>query len=150
VTGQNRNWPELLLGVGIIFAGGIIGWQAAIMKIAPIHLKSGPVAFLWIAAALLCACGLVVAWRAFSRPSDQGFELRGPLEILAALALSAALINRMGFIPVAILVFALTSHALGSERFMRDIVVGAVLSVFTYLIFAMGLGLRLPLGEWLV
>jgi putative tricarboxylic transport membrane protein len=147
VTAQSRNWPELLLGLGIVLVGGIIGWQAAVLKIAPIHVKSGPAAFLWIASVLLIACGLVVAWRAASKPADQGFELRGPLEILLALGLSAALMNRIGFIPVAILVFVVTSHALGSTRFVRDLIVAVALSVFAYVVFAMGLGLRLPLGE---
>jgi putative tricarboxylic transport membrane protein len=135
------------LGLGIVLVGGIIGWQATVLKIAPIHVKSGPAAFLWIAAALLIACGLVVAWKAATKPPDQGFELRGPIEILAALGLSAALMNRIGFIPVAILVFMLTSHALGSTRIVRDIIVGVVLSIFAYVVFAMGLGLRLPLGD---
>ncbi|MFN0194447.1 MAG: tripartite tricarboxylate transporter TctB family protein [Aestuariivirga sp.] len=147
MTAQSRNWPELLLGLGIVLAGAIIGWQATGVKVAPIYAKVGPAAFLWFAAALLIVCGLIVAWRAAARPVDEGFELRGPMEILLALGVAAGLINLIGFIPVAILVFVLTSHALGSTRLVRDIIVGVILSIVAYLVFAMGLGLRLPLGE---
>lgn len=147
MTAQSRNWPELLLGLGIVLAGAIIGWQATSVKVAPIYAKVGPAAFLWFAAALLIGCGLIVAWRAAARPAGQGFELRGPMEILLALGLAAGLINLIGFIPVAILVFVLTSHALGSTQIVRDIVAGVILSIVAYLVFAMGLGLRLPLGE---
>lgn len=147
MTSANRNVPEFLTGLGIICIGCVIGYEAATIKVGPLYAKVGPAAFLWFAAFLLALCGAIVAWRALRRPPDTGNELSGPLTILAGLAASVFLMEPLGFIPVATLIFLLTARGMGSRKLLRDAAVGLVLSVIAFVVFAWGLGLRLPLGS---
>jgi putative tricarboxylic transport membrane protein len=135
------------LGLGIVAAGLVIGREAAGIKVIPLYAKVGPAAFLWLAAGLLVLCGLIVSFRGWQRPADVGNELRGPLIILAGLALSVFLMVPLGFVPTATAIFTLTAMGLGSRSLVRDALVGLVLSTAAFLVFAYGLGLRLPLGS---
>lgn len=139
--------PELLTGLGIIGVGCIVGLEAATIKVGPLYAKIGPGAFLWFAAGLLVLCGGIVAYRSFGNPPDSGNELSGPGIILAGLAASVYLMEPLGFIPVATLIFVATAKGMGSSTWKRDLLTGLVLSTVAFVVFAWGLGLRLPLGE---
>ena len=147
MTSSQRNIPELLLGLGIMAVGVLLAVEAATIKVGPLYAKVGPGAFLWFSAALLLLCGAVVAYKATQNPPDSGNELRGPLTILAGLAASVFLFEPIGFIPTATLIFATTANGLGSNRILRDLAIGLVISIIAYVVFGLGLGLRLPLGS---
>jgi putative tricarboxylic transport membrane protein len=147
VTSTKRNIPELLLGFGIMALGVLLAYEAATIKVGPLYAKVGPGAFLWFSSALLLACGAVVAFKALKNPPDTGNELRGPLTILAGLAASVFLFEPLGFIPTATVIFATTANGLGSNRVLRDIGIGIVVAVIAYVVFGLGLGLRLPVGN---
>ena len=51
-----------------------------------------------------------------------------------------------GFVPVATVLFASTSRALGSRRLLRDVALGAALAGTLAVLFAWGLGVPLPSG----
>lgn len=51
-----------------------------------------------------------------------------------------------GFIPTAAILFLCVSAAFGSRRYLRDLIIGIVLAVVTYLGFVKALGLPLPPG----
>jgi putative tricarboxylic transport membrane protein len=147
VTSSQRNIPELLLGLGIMAVGVLLAVEAATIKVGPLYAKVGPGAFLWFSAALLLLCGAVVAFKATQNRPDSGNELRGPLIILAGLAASVFLLEPIGFIPTATLIFTATANGLGSHRILRDLAIGLVISIIAYVVFGLGLGLRLPLGN---
>jgi putative tricarboxylic transport membrane protein len=147
VNATRGKWPELLTGLGIMIAGIVIGFEATQINVIPIYAKVGPSAFLWFAGGLLLLCGAIVAWRA-APPPDQASELRGPLYILGGLIASAFLMEVLGFIPVAAIIFALTARGLGSASLLRDLVIGVAIAAVSYVVFDLGLDLRLPLG-WL-
>ena len=134
------------MGLGIVAVGIGIGVEAALIKVAPIYAKVGPAAFLWLAAALLAVCGATVAWFSSSTVDEEKSELSGPFTILAGLAAAIFLFEPLGFIPAATLLFILTARGLGSRRIVRDIMIGLAVCVAAYLVFAKGLGLRLPMG----
>jgi putative tricarboxylic transport membrane protein len=144
VTSKLRNLPEFLMGLGIVACGLVIGWQASTIKVAPIYAKVGPAAFLWIAAGLLVACGAIVAFRARKSSVEEEGEVGGPLAIMAGLGLSIFLLERIGFILSSALIFVLTARGLGSRKPLRDAIIGLILCIIAYLVFAKGLGLRLP------
>jgi putative tricarboxylic transport membrane protein len=146
VNATVRNWPELLLGLGLVVIGIVIGVEASSINISPIYAKVGPAAFLWFAAALLALCGSLVAWRGFSAPASGNNELYGPAVIMAGLALSVFAMEPLGFMAAATGIFVLTAHGLGSRQILRDLLVGVVLSTLAYVLFSKGLGLRLPAG----
>jgi putative tricarboxylic transport membrane protein len=135
------------MGLGIILIGLTIGYEAGTIKVGPLYAKVGPAAFLWFASALLVACGAAVAYRSTTMPPDGARELRPPLTILAGLAASIFTMQPFGFIPTATLIFVVTANGLGSRKTLRDVIIGIILSCAAYIVFAKGLGLRLPLGN---
>ena len=143
-----RNWPELLLGLGIIAVGVVIAIEAATIRVGPLYAKVGPGAFLWLAAGLLILCGGIVANRSTKAAETNAVvtELRGPATILAGLAASVVLLEPLGFIPTATLIFATTANGLGSAKTVRDLLIGVIISAIAFAVFKWGLGLRLPVG----
>ncbi len=135
------------MGLGLILIGIIIGYEAATIKVGPLYAKVGPAAFLWFSALLLVVCGAVVAYLSRASAPNTTSELRPPLTILAGLAASVYSMEPLGFVPTATMIFAVTAFGLGSRKFGRDIIIGLLLAVFAYLVFAKGLGLRLPTGD---
>lgn len=134
------------MGLGIVACGLVIGWQASGIRVAPIYAKVGPAAFLWFAALLLILCGAIVSWRARTAPTEEAAELAGPLTILGGLFGCIMTLELAGFIPAATLLFVMTARGLGSRRLLRDLLTGLAVTAVAYLVFAKGLGLRLPTG----
>ena len=66
--------------------------------------------------------------------------------ISAALLLEAALISRLGWIPVVATVFVAGTHAFGDRHILSNAVIGLVLATVILLVFTLGLGIDLPLG----
>jgi putative tricarboxylic transport membrane protein len=66
--------------------------------------------------------------------------------ISAALLLEAALISRLGWIPVVATVFVAGTYAFGDRRIMSNALIGLVLATVILLVFTLGLGIDLPLG----
>ncbi|NMD08218.1 MAG: tripartite tricarboxylate transporter TctB family protein [Phyllobacteriaceae bacterium] len=147
MSAAKRNIPELLTGLGIIAVAAVIALEAATIKVGPLYAKVGPSAFLWFSSGLLALCGAIVALKSLTNPPDSGNELVGPAVILTGLAASVFLIEPLGFIPVATLIFVLTARGMGSSAWKRDLLIGIALSCVAYVVFTWGLGLRLPIGE---
>lgn len=134
------------MGLGIAGAGAVIAFAATQVNVSPIYAKVGPAAFLWLASILMIGCGVTVALKSRSTAADENSELAGPAFMLAGLLASVLLLEPLGFIPVATLLFVLTARGLGSTRIVRDIAIGLAVCVTAYVLFAKGLGLKLPLG----
>jgi putative tricarboxylic transport membrane protein len=66
--------------------------------------------------------------------------------ISAALLLEAALISRLGWIPVVATMFVAGTYAFGDRRILSNAVIGLVLATVILLVFSLGLGIDLPLG----
>ncbi len=66
--------------------------------------------------------------------------------ISAALLLEAALISRLGWIPVVATMFVAGTYAFGDRRILSNAVIGLVLATVILLVFTFGLGIDLPLG----
>jgi putative tricarboxylic transport membrane protein len=111
------------------------GWQPT--------AQTAPVVVL-IAAAVFAA-GL--AWQRRTAAPDGGAAGIAPAAgLVAALALQALAMPLAGFVPVAAVLFASTSRALGSRRLLRDVALGAALAGTLAVLFAWGLGVPLPSG----
>jgi putative tricarboxylic transport membrane protein len=66
--------------------------------------------------------------------------------ISVALLLEAALISRLGWIPVVATMFVAGTYAFGDRRILSNAVIGLVLATVILLVFTLGLGIVLPLG----
>ena len=67
--------------------------------------------------------------------------------VAAALTLNVVLFAPLGFIAASAVLFACVSAALGSRRFILDVVIGVGLAAAIYFVFTKGLGLQLPAGD---
>lgn len=68
--------------------------------------------------------------------------------IAIALLAYALLIDRAGFIVASTVLFGISSFAMGSQRYLRDFLIGLILSTAAFVLFDGWLGVRLPEG-WL-
>lgn len=66
--------------------------------------------------------------------------------LLAAFAANALLIERVGWPVSGAILFFGTTYALGSRRYVRDALISIVLSVASWYLFYLGLGIKLPVG----
>jgi putative tricarboxylic transport membrane protein len=64
----------------------------------------------------------------------------------AALLMEAALISRLGWVPVVATAFVAGAYAFGDRRILMNVVIGLVLATAILLAFNFGLGIDLPLG----
>ena len=77
---------------------------------------------------------------------SQGSDWRTMGILFAAFAANALLIDHAGWpISGAILFFG-TAYALGSRHYVRDILIAVAMSVSTWYLFYLGLGIKLPAG----
>lgn len=114
--------------------------------------RIGPRFFPYVVAAGLILSGSLLARGAMRRA---GSSAGGPdvqtswtaiFTLSAALGLGVVLLEPLGFILTAALLFWLVARAFLSRRPWRDAVVGLLLSLFVYFAFTRGLGLVLPRG----
>jgi len=136
----------LALGVGIL-----IGTASIPVSIA--HSGPGPKLFPYLIGAGLIVVGLVALREAIGdRLAPLGaleFDL-WPVGLMAAgLIVQIALIEPLGWIPSTTVLFAVGARAFGSHRLMMDLLLGFLMSAFTFALFDLALGLDLPAGDLL-
>jgi putative tricarboxylic transport membrane protein len=120
--------------------------------VAPSQATIGPRLFPFLIAAGLLVVGVLVLREAIVggvAHESQGLELDWPALAIAAAALVAQLplIEWIGWIPTAALLFAAVAFAYGSRRPGRDVLIGLVLAGLSFLLFSYGLDLGLPVGS---
>lgn len=153
-----RNPGELALALGAILFGLLVIWQTTQIRVAPIYSTVGPRAIPYIVGAGLVVTGLWLAFEALTGRATVGsaesedVDLSQPTDWrclgLLALALLAflLLIERAGFVVASAALFVMAAYAMGSRRYVRDVVIGVLLAFGLYLLFSRGLGLDLPAG----
>jgi putative tricarboxylic transport membrane protein len=152
-TRQTLPVAGIAIGLGLMLQGGVIGFDAATMRVPPTYAKVGPHIFPIVVAAGLLVTGLLIAWTAIvpSRETpvvaaDAPTDWRAVAIVAAALVLDALLLKTLGFVITALGLFLIVAFALGSRRYLRDVAIAALLALVTYFGFTRGLGLQLPAG----
>ena len=150
---ENVSIAGATIGIGLVLLGGVIGFDAATMRVPPTYAKVGPHIFPIVVAIGLGVAGLIIAFRAFVPKAgailaaeDVPTDWRAVAFVSVALLLDALLLKTLGFIITALGLFLIVAFALGSRRYLRDIVTGVILATVTYFGFTRGLGLQLPPG----
>lgn len=116
-----------------------------------------PYAFSYVVGAVLVVLAvlLAVATARGDRPEAEdgedvdlsgGSDWRTVALLGAAFALNIALIDWLGWAITGALLFAGAAAALGSRTHVRDLAIGAALSVLTWYGFYVGLGIPIPAG----
>lgn len=153
-TGRTLRVGEALLGGGLLALGILIAVET---MLTPSMGRSvvGPALFPYLIAGglVLVALSLLREAVAGPIPHQGGFELDGAAVAFVAggLVVQFLLIEVLGWIPSATLLFVTVARAFGSRRLALNALLGLVLAGGTFLVFNHGLDLNLPSGsvvEW--
>jgi putative tricarboxylic transport membrane protein len=153
-----RDLPQLGLAALLAVIGAFTVYDASTLEVGfadPV----GPRVFPYVVGVVLIvlAALLVVATLRGDRPEEEGGEdvdLTHPadwgtvLKLVAVMVFTIATINLLGWAISGALLFAGAAWALGSRTLLKDLLVGAVLSVASWYAFYVGLGI--PLGAGLL
>lgn len=139
-------FAAVVLGLGLFLA-----LQTMAMSGGPQYAVVGPRAFPAGIVAGLLILGALELWSALRTESkvQQSVELDWlPFAwVAAALLVQLALLKWLGWIPVATLIFVAVARALGSRSLRKEVLLGLVMAMATFLIFNYVLGLGLPWGS---
>lgn len=150
-TGRSLRVGEALLGGGVLALGLFVTLQTALSPVSPTHAAVGPRLFPFLIGGGLIIVGVLVLREAFFghvAHERGGIELdwRAIAFVSAGLVVQMLLIEWLGWIVAATLLFMAAALAFGSRRLWLDAIIGVVLTGLTFVIFNYGLGLNLPMG----
>ena len=140
------------VGLGLLLLAAVIGFDAARMQVAPHYSSYGPQIFPFLATGALIFAGLYFIWQTASgrpgavRADSEKAEWGGIIGISAGLLAQVFLIERLGFVISAAILFFCVAWGFRSRKPLRDAVVAILLSTTTYLVFTQLLNLQLPPG----
>ena len=142
-----------LLVVGIVVLVDAVSLETNISQRGPVGPKAIP--FL-VGALLLLVSGLLArdVWRGGRGEPEGGEDVdlthgtdwKTVGLLAAAFVANLLLIERLGWPVSGAVLFAGAAAAMGSRHYIRDIVIAGVMSVGTWYLFVLGLGIDLPVG----
>lgn len=142
---------DILAGLLFVALAAVFGFQSAGLPVGT-STRMGPGYFPILLSGLLGLLGLLVIAQGLRDRAaiPRGFPLRGSIFVLLAVLAFAAGIDRLGFLPaVAVSVF-LGTMASKRSRLGGMLLTTAILTLFCWLVFVVGLGLPfLLIGPWL-
>jgi putative tricarboxylic transport membrane protein len=113
-------------------------------------------AFLGVVGLLLCYQAVTGGFRELADHEDESAKvlpggMLGAAWVTAGLVAVAVLINLIGFVLSAGLLFACSARGFGSRRPVRDLAIGIALTLPIYWLFNAGLGVSLPplINAWI-
>ena len=145
------NIPEAALGTFAIFLGAYVAIDASGYHDGSTYDGLGPSLLPYIIAAGLFFTGLPIlvgALRSRAASVDR-IDWMPVALITLALIVPIVFIVALGWIPVIAVVFALGARAFGSRRILLDLALGLAFGIVTFVIFNYALGRHLPSG-WIM
>jgi putative tricarboxylic transport membrane protein len=143
----------LLAAVGLFVVWDASGLRQTYAEADPVGPKTMP----YIVGGLLVLCALLLArdvLRGGHGQAEEGedVDLTHPTEwrvvvpLLAAFVVTILVVDRLGWVIAGTVLFWGSVWALGSRRYVRDLVISVLLSLVTFYGFYAGLGIHLPAG----
>lgn len=143
---------DLAAGILMISVGLAVALYASSHYQVGSAARMGPGFFPTMLGWVLAFLGLVIALLSFRKVvhaiEPPPFTLRPFVAVIAAVALFALLITRIGLVPTTVLMVIVTSSGSNSFQLRRAVVLGVVLSAIAWLIFSLGLQMTLPAFAW--
>lgn len=139
----------VLIGLGLLVFAGVIGFDAATMRVPQVHAKVGPRIFPIIVSVGLAIAGLLILLksRAGDFPEAEGETDWTAVGIIAAgLVIHMNILKPLGFIPAGVVLFMSVAVGFGSRSYIRDFAIAVAMVTVAYLGFTQFLGLQLPPG----
>ena len=150
-TGRSLRIGEAVLGGGVLVLGLFIAFETSQMDVSAAHATVGPRLFPFLIAAGLLIVGAILLREAFFGhiAHEGGWELDwfAVALVSAGLIIEMLLVEWVGWIIAATLLFVLTARAFMSRKLIIDLVLGAAIAALTFVVFSYGLDLDLPTGE---
>lgn len=140
---------DRILGLALIGLAALAAFNASQFEVLFSYEPVGPKAFPILLAAILAGLSLVLVFRpgANGEWPDKSVALR-LLAVLAVLLVYAMLFTRLGFM-ITTFVTVLFLARLFEATWLKALVAGVLMSVGSYYLFTLGLGISLPTGLWL-
>jgi len=151
-VGGNRSKAGLVVGLGFVALGAIVAYDTAVMRIPPTYAKVGPQVFPYLTAMALALLGAFFIFQGRAGKNEALHADTKETDWTALAAISAGLLSQalliefLGFIISAALLFVLVAWGFGSRKIVRDSVIAIVLSGVVYVGFTQFLNLQLPAG----
>lgn len=156
-AGRRIVWGELVLGMAVLGLGVVVLLDARSLPASTSASGIGAgffptvVAVFTMAVALALIIHVLLGGRGDPDEGEGDVDLavvhvRAALIVLAAVAWYALALERLGYVPTALVTFWAIAYALGARRYVRDVLIAAVLAVAIYVGFTEGLSIRLPAG----
>jgi putative tricarboxylic transport membrane protein len=143
---------ETIIGAGVLVLAIVMFWQTMSIPVSPIYAKVGPTVVPMMTAVALGMLGLLLlidAWRGGWQPEEEKAvtpDRAALLWITAGLVLNVVLIGPIGFTIASIILFVCVARAFGSNRIVRDALIGAAFALVAYFGFALTLGINIGSG----
>jgi putative tricarboxylic transport membrane protein len=147
--GRRASLGHLVIAAALVLLGIFMLWETFSIPVAVTYARVGPRLFPGLVASGLILNGLWLALEARHAPDpiamgEPPVYWPAVAWVSAGILLEAALLERIGFVLSATLLFTFTARGFGSRAALRDAAIGFVLSLIAYLGFTYGLGLNLP------
>src|SRR5215217_4113742 len=138
----------LVIALILLALAGLVWWDMTKLQIlSPYDLGPKVMPIVVSACLALLAIGNAIGALRGDLPPRDSLDWKPIILILGGLACLIALIAfGGGFMIGTAILFATTSAAFGRRAFLTDFLIGAVIAVFVYLLFAKLLALSLPAG----
>ncbi|WP_096512254.1 tripartite tricarboxylate transporter TctB family protein [Pseudomonas izuensis] len=143
---------QLAIGLGLIALGAVLAVGAYRFPPEMGFVILPAFVYPYVVAGFLAVVGLVLSYQAFTggfRELDSGNGAipggkSGAAWVTGGLVGVALLINLIGFVLAAGLLFAFSARGFGSRYPLRDLAIGIALTLPIYWLFNAGLGVSLP------
>jgi uncharacterized membrane protein len=143
---------DLIAGITIAGIGLFVALYSSSQYAIGSAARMGPGYFPTLLGWIMAFIGLVITLLSFRQVvhalSPPPFTPRAFLAVIAAVALFAFLILRIGLIPSTIVIVVVTASGGNSFQLSRAIVLAVALSLIAWLIFSLGLRMTLPAFAW--
>jgi putative tricarboxylic transport membrane protein len=138
----------VLIALILLALAGLVWWDMTTLQIlSPYDLGPKVMPVVVSAGLILLAIGNGVSAVRGDLPARDSLDWKPIILILGGLAILIALIAMgMGFMIGTAILFAATSTAFGRRAFLADLLIGAGLALFVYLLLGKLLTLSLPAG----
>lgn len=155
-------WRHLALGLFLLTIAVLLGVGAARFPVDKGYSILGPHVFPFAVSAFLGLVAVLLCWQAvtggFHRlentedPNPGAQEWAGAAWVSAGILAIAGLINHIGFVLAASILFVAAARGFGNKRWLVNSAIGIALTLPVYWTFSKGLGLTLPAllpGGWI-
>ena len=143
----------LLLGIGLAVVVDASGLQEGLGRSGPVGPRAIPyvIGGGLVVVAVALALDVLRGGRGEQESGEDvdlshGSDWRTVGIVVAAFLANVLLIERAGWPVSGAVLFAGCAYALGSRRYVRDIALALTLSIGTWYLFVVGLGIDLPVG----